>query len=62
MSITGIGNKNKSKNTPSLMDSYLQRDQVGTFSNNKRQSNVLSPMEDEKLKAKKEDYKAFGSR
>ena len=57
MSTTGIGNKNKSKNTPGLMDSYLQKDQMGTSSNNKRQSNVLSPTEDEKLKAKKKIIK-----
>ena len=52
MSSVGTGNKNKSKNTTGLMDSYLQKDQMGTSSNNKRQSNVLSPPEDEKLKAK----------
>ena len=57
MANTGIGNKNKSKNTPGLIDSYLQWDQVGTFSNNKRQSNVLSPPEDEKPKAKKKIIK-----
>ena len=57
MSTVGTGNKNKSKNTTGLMDSYLQKDQMGTSSNNKRHNNVLSPPEDEKLKAKKKIIK-----
>ena len=51
MSNTSAGNKNK--NTPGLMDLYIQKDQATTFPSNKRQSNVLSPPDDEKLKAKK---------
>ena len=55
---TAIGNKNKFRNTPGLMDLYLQKDQVATFSNNKRQSNILSPPKEEKLKVKKKNIKS----
>ena len=53
MANTVTGNKNKSKNNLGLMDLYFQKDQIVTSSNNKRQSNILSPPEEEKLKAKK---------
>ena len=53
MSSTSTGNKNKNKNMPGLMDQYIQKDQATSFSSNKRQSSVLSPPDDEKLKAKK---------
>ena len=58
MSTVGTGSKNKPKNNTGLMDSYIQKDQMGTSSNNKRHNNVLSPPEDEKLQGKKEDDKA----
>ena len=57
---TMAGNKNKSKNNNSTMESYLQKEQkkqTVTPANNKRQSNVLSPLEDEILKTKKKNLK-----
>ena len=59
MANTVTGNKNKLKNNSGVMDSYLQKDQIVTPLNNKRQSNVLSPLEDEKLKAKKKNLKSI---
>ena len=58
MANTVTGNKNKPKNNSGLMDSYLQKDQIVTPLNNKRQSNVLSPSEEEKSKAKKKNIKS----
>ena len=54
------GNKNKLKNNNSTMESYLQKEQkeqTVTPANNKRQSNVLSPLEDERSKTKKKESK-----
>ena len=58
MANTVTGNKNKPKNNSGLMDSFLQKDQIVTPLNNKRQSNVLSPLEEEKSKAKKKNLKS----
>lgn len=58
MANTATGNKNKSKNNSGFMDLYLQKDQIATSSNNKRQSNILSPPEEENLKAKKKNIKS----
>ena len=57
MSTVGTGSKNKPKNNTGLMDSYIQKDQMGTSATNKRLNKVLSPPEDEKLKAKKKMIK-----
>lgn len=48
-----VGNKPKSKNTTGLMEQYLDKEQGTPSTNNKRQSNVLSPLEEEKGKGKK---------
>ena len=53
MSNTLVGNKTKNKSTSGLMDQYIQKEQNTTPNSNKRQSNVLSPPDEEKLKAKK---------
>ena len=53
MSNVGIGIKNKPKNNAGLMDSYIQKEPMCTSPTNKRLNNVLSPPEDEQLKAKK---------
>ena len=58
MANTVTGNKNKLKNNSGLMDSYLQKDQIVTLLNNKRQSNVLSLPEEEKSKANKKNIKS----
>ena len=58
MANTATGNKNKLKNNSGVMDSYLQKDQIVTPLNNKRQSNVLSPLEEEKSKVKKKNLKS----
>ena len=55
------GNKNKLKSNTGVMDSYLQKEQIVTPSNNKRQSNVLSPLEEEKSKIKKKNPKSIDS-
>ena len=57
MANTVTGNKNKLKNNTGVMDSYLQKEQIVTPSNNKRQSNVLSPLEEEKIKNKEKESK-----
>ena len=57
MSTVGTGIKNKPKNNTGLMDSYIQKEPMGTSTTNKRLNNVLSPPEDEKLKAKKKMIK-----
>ena len=59
MANTVTGNKNKLKNNTGIMDSYLQKEQIVTPSNNKRQSNVLSPLEEEKSKIKKKNLKSI---
>ena len=54
------GNKNKLKTNAGVMDSYLQKEQkeqTVTPAHNKRQSNVLSPLEDERSKTKKKNPK-----
>ena len=51
------GNKTKkSKNTTGSLDQYIQKDMNITSNSNKCQSNVLSPPEEDKLKAKKRGY------
>ena len=60
MANTMTGNKNKLKTNTGVMDSYLQKEQkeqTVTPANNKRQSNVLSPLEDERSKTKKKESK-----
>ena len=57
MSTVGTGIKNKPKNNTGLMDSYIQKEPTYTSSTNKRLNNVLSPPEEEKLKAKKKMIK-----
>ena len=60
MANTMTGNKNKLKTNTGVMDSYLQKEQkeqTVTPANNKRQSNVLSPLEDERSKTKKKNPK-----
>ena len=52
MSNVLAGNKTKNKNTTGLIDQYIQKDQSITPNSNKWQSNVLSPPDEEKLKAK----------
>ena len=55
------GNKNKLINNNSIMEAYLQKEQkeqTVTPANNKRQSNVLSPLEDERSKTKKKNLKS----
>ena len=53
MSNAPVGNKPKGKNTTGSMDQYLHKDQTTPSTNNKHQSNVLSPLEEEKWKGKK---------
>ena len=53
MSNVLVRNKPKSKNSTGSMDQYLQKEQGMPATNNKHQSNVLSPLEEEKWKGKK---------
>ena len=58
--MSNVLSRTKTKNSKSstgLLDQYIQKDTTTISNSNKHQSNVLSPPEEEKIKAKKATMK-----